>query len=80
MGDILLLALVAVAVLAIPVVVFGPVAVKAGFSRWWSLVLILPFVNLFAIWLFAFIEWPAEKDAAATDEGDGGQPPRLDKG
>lgn len=79
MGDTLFLALVIVAVLAIPVVVFGPVAVKAGFSRWWSLVLIVPFVNLFAVWLFAFIEWPAEKNAAAADEGDGGQPLRLDK-
>ena len=49
--------------LAIPVLVFGPVAKKAGFSRWWSLTLVVPFVNVIMIWVFAFIEWPAEKGA-----------------
>ena len=49
--------------LAIPVLVFGPVAKKAGFSRWWSLTLVVPFVNVIMIWVFAFIEWPAAKGA-----------------
>ncbi len=34
---------------------------KAGFSRWWSLCLFLPVVNILMIWTFAFIAWPAEK-------------------
>lgn len=77
MGETLFLALVILAVLLIPIVVFGPIAIKAGFSRWWSLILIVPFVNVIAIWIFAFIEWPAEKTAnAATGDK---QPIRLDK-
>mgnify|MGYP005854129737 CR=1 FL=1 len=49
--------------IAILVLVFGPVVKKAGFSRWWSLILLLPLINLIMIWVFAFMEWPAEKDA-----------------
>lgn len=37
---------------------------KAGFSRWWSLCLFLPVVNILMIWTFAFIAWPTEKAAA----------------
>ncbi|WP_292402818.1 MULTISPECIES: hypothetical protein [unclassified Methylophaga] len=47
--------------IVIPVVIFGPVAKKAGFSRWWSLILIVPLINLIMVWVFAFMEWPAEK-------------------
>lgn len=36
---------------------------KAGFSRWWSLCLFLPVLNILMIWAFAFIAWPAEKTA-----------------
>jgi hypothetical protein len=32
---------------------------KAGFSGWWAGLLLLPLVNLIAIWIFAFIRWPA---------------------
>lgn len=39
---------------------------KAGFSRWWSLCLFLPVLNILMIWAFAFIAWPAEK--AAPDQ------------
>jgi hypothetical protein len=46
----------------IPVVVFGPVAKKAGYSRWWSLTMIIPLVNLIMLWVFAFVKWPNEQD------------------
>lgn len=45
------------------VLIFGIVVKKAGFSRWWSLLLVVPLVNLIMIWVFAFVEWPAEKNA-----------------
>ena len=51
-------------IIAIPtVLIFRPVVKKAGFSRWWSLVLIVPLINLIMVWVFAFMEWPAEKSA-----------------
>ena len=31
---------------------------KAGFSGWWTLVLLVPVVNIAMIWVFAFIRWP----------------------
>ena len=52
-----------VLLIAIPVIVFGPVVKKAGFSRWWSLLLMVPLVNLIMVWVFAFMEWPTEKNA-----------------
>lgn len=33
---------------------------KAGFSGAWSLLLIVPMVNLVALWIFAFISWPVD--------------------
>lgn len=47
----------------IPLFVFGPVAKKAGYSRWWALLLVIPIINLVLIWVFAFIKWPAESNA-----------------
>lgn len=37
---------------------------KAGFSGAWSLLLLVPVVNLVMIWVFAFIRWPVEEGAA----------------
>ncbi len=36
----------------------GNIARKAGFSRWFSLLLLVPLVNLVVIWMFAFSPWP----------------------
>ncbi len=47
----------------IPLFVFGPVARKAGYSRWWALLLAIPIINIVLIWAFAFIKWPAESNA-----------------
>jgi len=32
---------------------------KAGRSGWWALALIVPVVNLVALWVFAYSRWPA---------------------
>ena len=31
---------------------------KAGFDKWWVLCLLIPVVNIFMIWAFAFSNWP----------------------
>ncbi len=31
---------------------------KAGFDKKWVLCLLIPVVNLFMIWVFAFTDWP----------------------
>ena len=38
--------------------VIGIVLHKAGYSRWWCLVMLIPFVNFIMIWVFAFAKWP----------------------
>jgi hypothetical protein len=32
---------------------------KAGFSGWWSLLMIVPVANLIALYVLAFSNWPA---------------------
>lgn len=34
---------------------------KAGYSRWWILTILIPFVNLIMMYVFAFSTWPRDK-------------------
>lgn len=38
--------------------IFGPILKKAGFRKWYAIVMIIPFVNIIATWWFAFTKWP----------------------
>lgn len=58
--------LIAITVAAFAVLVIGPIAKKAGFPIWWSLVMLLPVFNLIMIWVFAFMSWPAEQKQQAV--------------
>ena len=40
-------------------VIFG----KAGFSRWLSLLMLLPLVNIIMLYILAFSEWPSLKQS-----------------
>jgi predicted PurR-regulated permease PerM len=31
---------------------------KAGYSRWWCIVLLVPILNMIMIWVFALASWP----------------------
>lgn len=55
-----LLIFLLVLVVVLVVLIFGTVVKKAGFTRWWSLLLFVPIVNLIMIWIFAFSKWPTE--------------------
>jgi len=46
------------AVLLVPVWWMGRILGKAGYSPWFALVSFVPFVNIVALWIFAFIPWP----------------------
>lgn len=35
---------------------------KAGFSGWWSLLALMPIVNVIALWVFATTAWPISKN------------------
>lgn len=32
---------------------------RAGYSGWWCVLVFVPIVNLVALWVFAFVRWPA---------------------
>jgi len=36
---------------------------KAGFEKKWVFCLLIPLVNIFMIWVFAFSDWPSQKDS-----------------
>ncbi|RCW94627.1 hypothetical protein DFP77_14525 [Marinomonas foliarum] len=38
--------------------IYGRILNKAGYSRWWVLLIFVPIVNLIMIWVFAFAKWP----------------------
>jgi hypothetical protein len=49
-------------ILLLIVLVFWPWAIilkKAGYSRLWILLVVVPFVNYIALWVFALSDWPA---------------------
>ena len=46
------------AILIVPLVFLGKILSKAGFSGWFSLLSLVPLVNLVFLWIFAFIDWP----------------------
>lgn len=51
-------------VLATYLVPVGQVLRRAGFSRWLTLLALIPGVNLVLFWVFAFMPWPRDKSAA----------------
>lgn len=40
---------------------------KAGFDKLWVLCLLIPFVNIIMVWVFAFSNWPNLKDDVEQD-------------
>ncbi|WKJ89527.1 hypothetical protein QZJ86_16090 [Methylomonas montana] len=40
---------------------------KAGFDGRWTLVLLVPVVNIIMIWVFAFSSWPNLRSGAEQD-------------
>lgn len=43
---------------AIVVIPLWKITAKAGFNGAWSLLMIIPLVNIIYLWVIAFIEWP----------------------
>ncbi len=40
---------------------------RAGFDGWWTLVLLVPVVNIIMIWIFAFSPWPNLRSKSELD-------------
>ncbi len=49
---------------AIIIVPFWKIYSKAGFSKWLSLLMIVPLINLIVLYVIAFSSWPAQRQDA----------------
>ena len=54
---------VTVAVILYPI---GRILGRIGLSPFWSLVALIPFVNLIALWALAFGHWPRDADKGVS--------------
>ena len=59
-----LVTLLALVLLTVPIVMIARVLRRAGYSPWWVLLVLVPLVNLIALWVFAYARWPALDGAA----------------
>jgi formate/nitrite transporter FocA (FNT family) len=41
---------------------------RVGITPWVSILALVPFVNLFGLWFFAFSAWPSDSAAAEQEE------------
>lgn len=55
-------ALLSLTVMALTALLFRPIAKKAGYSGWWSLIMLVPLLNVIFIWIFSFSKWPIERE------------------
>lgn len=65
----------ALLLLAVPLLMIARVLRRAGFSRWWALLVLVPVVNVVALWLFAYARWPAVDTPAASSTAPGASGP-----
>jgi len=70
------------ALFVIYVVAYTNVISRAGYSRWWILIMLVPVVNLIMMLVFCFKEWPVTREVrelraqlAASQRGYGGANP-----
>ncbi len=61
---------------AVIVLPFWRIFAKAGFSGWLGLLMIVPMVNLIALYVLAFSDWPIARRASMPDPGSTGPEPR----
>ena len=62
--------LIIISILVLLVLPFWTIFSKAGYSSWWSLLILIPWFNLFVIYYFAFSKWPIYKSISKIDNVD----------
>ncbi len=56
-------------ILLVPMWLWCRIASKAGFSKAWGLLAVVPIANLVVVWVFAFAEWPGVAEGGDTRAG-----------
>jgi hypothetical protein len=55
----LVIVILTVGVLVLVLWPYGRIFSRAGYSPWFSLLMAFPLINVIALWVFAYAEWPA---------------------
>jgi hypothetical protein len=58
-------------IVILSIVIYWRIAMKAGYPGAYSLLMLVPLVNLIILIMFAFTEWPIERDVKALRGGAG---------
>jgi uncharacterized membrane protein len=64
----LIILLMLLPLVVVPVWAAWRVSLKAGFRGAWGFLVIVPVVSLIALWVFAFVDWPATSDEASNSQ------------
>lgn len=73
--------IVGVAIWVVIIIAYVKVISRAGYSGWWVLILLVPILNIVMMLMFAFREWPIQRELrelrgwANQIQGRGGQSP-----
>ncbi len=71
------ISLVALASIVLGIIVQWRIASKAGYNGALSLLMLVPFVNIVVLLVFAFSEWPIERELKARHSEPPWQPPPM---
>ena len=56
--------LLGLAVTVIFIIAYIKIITKAGYSAWWVLILLVPIANIVMLLVFAYKEWPIQREVA----------------
>jgi hypothetical protein len=56
-----------ISIFVLSLVAGGKIVAKAGYSGWWILITLVPFVNFVMFLVFAFSKWPVEVRLEAAE-------------
>jgi hypothetical protein len=56
--------LVGLAVALVFIIAYIKIITKAGYSAWWVLILLVPIANVVMLLIFAYKEWPIQRELA----------------
>ncbi len=61
-GLIVLIGVISVAIWLVFVIAYIKIITRAGYSGWWVLIMIVPIVNVVMLLVFAYKEWPIQRE------------------
>lgn len=61
-GAIVVGGIVAVAIWVVFIIAYVKIISRAGYSGWWILIMLVPIVNIVMLLVFAFKEWPIQRE------------------